>query len=280
MEEVIEFQEALGKGMIQKGHYFQTAVTQRSIVAVSEDETGYSENQDFITEAGETKLWRLVEVGKTAKECRLFGPPTKEKLTLHGKTGYENGIEVLDKIAAGTNVLPEFFTDVHSCRFLQREYKVKYREWNNFWERMQNELRKYGHKDDMPLSYFLASHCIDYGYLSHSNYFCLFSAGSGYLSTSTLYNSAGNTNSPSNAVRPEAIPKSNLFLKTDGCDGSKERPWVCVLAKEDTQTHKQKTKNSSKTELLRLIHEAQQETDMDSVQRKLRELEKYAKNLD
>lgn len=278
MQEVIEFQEGLEKKLIREDHYFQTVAAQRSIVTVTEDETGYSENPDFITKQGETKLWRLVEVGKTAEECRLFGPPTKKKLTLHGKTGYEYGIEVLDKIAAGTNVLPEFFMDVHSCRLLQREYKVRYSEWNNFWERMQNELRKYGHKDDMTLSYFLASRFVEYGYLSHSNYFGLFSVGSGYLNTSTLHLSGGNNIlSDSNAVRPEAIPKSDLLLKVGLCDGSKENPWICVPANEDAQG----PKISSKAELLRLIQEIRKEAELTqkAFEEKLSRLEEYAKRI-
>ena len=232
MTKVISFQEALEKGLIKEGHYFKTVATQRSVVTVSEDETGYSENQDFITEAGETKLWRLAKVRKRARDCRLLGPPTEKKLTLRGETGYERGIDTLDKIAVGTNVFPEFFRDVYSCRLSKREYEAERRESETFWKNLKREMIKYKHKDDRRMRYFLASRFTSLG--GSDTFWGLFYSVCGGAYASSLHYFNGSVCSYSYAVRPEAIPRSNLLLKTEGCDGSKRKPWVCVLAKEDT----------------------------------------------
>ena len=232
MTKVISFQEALEKGLIQKGHYFQTVTTQRSVITISEDETGYSENQDFITEAGEIKLWRLVEVGQAANECKLFGTPTKNSLMLEGENGYNNGIATLDKIAAGTNVFPEFFSDVHSCRLPERDYM--FNSWEKFCDSLKDEIRKYTCTNEGSPECFIAACFVRQVTLSTCVYFGILKISYGYMKTCYLEDSKEEVYNASARVCPEAIPRSNLLLKMEGCDGSKERPWVCVLAKEDT----------------------------------------------
>lgn len=229
MHGIIEFQKALKKGLIQKGHYFQTVATQRSVVTVSKGETGYNKDQEFITKQGETKLWRLVEAGKTAKDCRLFGPPTKKQLILLRRTGYENAIDILDKISAGTNIFTEFFKDVYSCRLPEREYEVRSSGWTTFLEKLKAELKKYEHIDDKNMTYFLASRC---ACLDGSNAeFGMFRVVGGGVGAIWLFNSNNYTYYSSDAVRPEAIPRGNLFLKMHDCDGSNEKPWICVHTK-------------------------------------------------
>ena len=86
-------------------------------------------------------------------------------------------------------------------------------------------------------------------------------------------------------MRPEATPKSTLLLKLARCNGSKEKPWICLNSQEDVQevntsnddTAGEDMADMSKAELVYLIQEGQELIQKQCAW--LTKLEKYAQNL-
>lgn len=218
-------------------------------------------------------------MGKTAEECRLFGPPTSEILSIVGETGYKNAINTLDKIASETNIFPEFFKAVHSCRFSERRYDIS----SNGLSTTKNdvpddEIKLHYHEDDKEMGYFIAALCENYSALSLSkvSYRILCKIGN-YITSEPLYFAVPGFNTPSKPclnVRPEAIPKWGLLIEMEERNGSKEKPWLCV-------ENPHKTVELSQKELLKLIQEMQKEEAKEHEKRieRLSQLETFVRNL-
>lgn len=213
MSRTITFADAAEQGIIQKGHYFVTVMSKDRKIILNRKETGYRP-QELRCIRGAEKLWRL-ETG-----LKLWGEPTKEKLILKGKTGFEQGIYTIDRVAREMYELPNVFEACQSLALPQKEYEglIDY-----LWKVMQVESEKYKNPDDIKMSYWLAScsNRLDREYDDHS----IFYVSMGGVGSNTLYRSNGYAWRTELPVRPEAIPKPIILLETDGLDGSREKPW-------------------------------------------------------
>lgn len=154
----------------------------------------------------------------------MWGPPTEGKITLKEKEGYDNLFTLADALVEKEYSSEGVFEEVHACGLSEKEYGVhSYREFQKIFV---EERKLYEHPDDVNMIYFLASRCVLIG--SSGAYFYVFRVYSDLVDAYYLYGSNGYADSATRAVRPEATPKSTLLLETEGCDGSKEKPWICV----------------------------------------------------
>ncbi len=237
MENTVTYQEALAKEIIQEGHYFLVRYPN-----------------------GKEALFRLV---KREKGYVMCGPSTKGRISLKGKEGYNNFFALADAKAREEYSQKGVFKEVHALGGPKKDYKVYS---NQEYYEVVEEIEEYiKYLDNTNKSYFLASRCVDLD--STYAWFHVFIVSSGGVYANNLYGSNGNTNSPSFAVRPEATPESTLLLKTTGCDGSEEKPWICIGSEEENPTRGEevvsdcttnKGKESvSKDELMCLIQEGE-----------------------
>lgn len=246
----ILYQVALNQGIVKEGNYFL-----------------------FPYPNGNNCLFRLV---KREEMYVMWGPPTEGKITLKGKKGYDNFFALANAQVKKEYSFSEIFEEVHACGLHEKNYVVHYCEE---LQKIFDEAEKlYGHPDDANMIYFLASRFVNIN--TSYTYFNVFRVDNGYVRANLLYRSGGGSNSPTYAVRPEAIPKSTLLLETEGCDGSKEHPWICLGSKEGMQDIQSKTQETailsssvvgqSKAELMRLIQDEEEW---------IAKLKKYAENL-
>lgn len=215
----ITFEDARQEGIIKPGDYFVTTAPKDRNVIVTRVETGFDENQKFKNKAGAQKLWRL-ENGLT-----MLGEPTKETLTLKGREGFEQGPNAMERVARELYSITDIFEQVRSCSLQERTYL-----FSELKKVLQTGRYAYlAHKK----SYWLASHCVEL-YDSDADYIMLeMRLQMLYMCDDTvyvraLYDSDGKTSSDTRAVRPEATPKATLLLETEGCDGTRDRPWKCL----------------------------------------------------
>ena len=92
----VEFYEAVRKGIIQEGDFIRPEELfqkEKTKILLGQEQTGWSEEQVFKREKLRWFFARDPEGNFT-----LFGSTTNNVLTLFGKTGYENGIEVQNTI--------------------------------------------------------------------------------------------------------------------------------------------------------------------------------------
>ena len=97
MKKTMEFYEAVRKEIIKKGDFINPEKifqNEQIEITVGSELTGVNKRQIF-------KREKLNWIFSTDEEERfaLFGNSTKTKLTLYGKIGAENGLEVFEKIS-------------------------------------------------------------------------------------------------------------------------------------------------------------------------------------
>ena len=254
-KKTIIYQEALEQRIVKEGDYFLVQYPD-----------------------GRNKLFRLV---KRNKGYVLWGPPTDGTITLIGKEGYDNLFTLADALVEKEYFSEGVFEEVHACGLSEKEYEVhSYREFQKIFDEAE---KLYEHPDDVNMIYFLASRCVDI-YSGDADFYVFFVNSCG-VNYGWLYNSYGNADDPTNAVRPEATPKSTLLLETKGCDGSKEKPWICLNSQEEIQEENASSEEVTrkvmesvrKSELMNIIQEGRKLIQKESEW--LAKLEKYAENL-
>ncbi len=247
-QETMTYQKALAGGVVKKGDYFSVQYPD-----------------------GRNVLFRLV---KREGRYVMWGMTTTEQIYLEGKKGYDNFLTWADAKVREEYSSEDTFEEVHALGLSDKDYEIHSQE--EFRRILDEAEEMCGSPEDANMCYALASRCV---YLSSSHAgFRVFYVLGGYMGYDWLCNSYGSTSSSSRAVRPEATPKSTLLLKRVGCNGSKEKPWICLNSQEDVQevntsnddTAGEDMADMSKAELLRLIQ---------GVREQLEKLEKYAQNL-
>lgn len=218
MAKTITFEDALDAGVIRQGDYFVTTTPKDRQVILTAQETGFRDKQSFKIEAGEAKLWRLEE------ELKMWGEPTKEKLTLYGKDGFIQGIDAMQKVARELYDLPDVFAEVQACGLPEKDYYFS--SDKEFAKILEQAGKKYQHPDDKQMRYWLASRCVNL--YSTYVYFRIFDVGGVSVGSSDLYRSDGYGDYSNFPVRPETTPSPKLLLETEGCDGTKLKPWICL----------------------------------------------------
>lgn len=214
MSNTITFEDARQEGIILPDHYLEVTAPRSRKVIVTEKETGFEKKQKFTVEEGERHLWRLTE------DFKLWGKPTKVNLTLRGHAGFEYGPDIMHRIIRELHDNPGTFEEAKSCSLPEKDY------FFSSIEKAYREEKKYVHPDDRFMWYWLASRCVVFN--SNNENFYVFFVNGGYVGADDLYYSGGSALSNTYAVRPEATPKSTLLLERDGCDGSMEKPWICL----------------------------------------------------
>ncbi len=232
----MDYQKALDQGIVKEGDYFQVK---------------YREGQEV--------LFRLVK--RKGERYVWWGPPTKGKIFLKGKKGYDNLFELADVKARKEYSNLEMFEGLHAVGLDEKGYTFRsHKELHNFLKCMNKMFKN---PEDLGISYAVASRCV---YIdSNYAYFGVFYVSRGCVYANTLYRSDGDTWSPSLAVRPEATPKSNMKILIEGCDGSKGKPWICLSSEEVRESYNVKTivtdeilDGMSKEELASLIERVQE----------------------
>ena len=228
------FKTALDKGKIQEGDYFLVKYPD-----------------------GREALFRLF---KTEKGYVMWGPPTVEEVLFKGKEGYDHLFELADS-QARKEYANDVFQDIHACSLPEREYQFE--TYNAFLDALYEFRKKYDFSDTSMQDYALASRCVLLdGSLA---YFRMFYVSGGRVYANLLYYSDTSVNGNSYAVRPEAIPKSTMEFIEEDCDGSEERPWICLGSQEreeffeqskgGTSTKGEDAMSTDKEELMSFIQE-------------------------
>lgn len=248
------FKKALGQGTIKEGDYF---------------EVRYPD--------GMVALFRLF---KTEKGYVMLGPPTTKEVLFRGKEGYDNLFALADS-QARKEYSNDVFEDVHACSLPKREYRFE--SYDKLRAALVKFSKMYDFSDTSAPPYALASRCVLLD--SYYAFFRMFYVGSGTVNARSLYNSYTYAGSNSYAVRPEAIPKPTMKFLEEDCDGSQERPWVCLGSQEEKIPEQSKEGTSQdegiinidKDRLMSLIKEGHELNERVACW--LAELEEYAKNL-
>ena len=253
-QETMTYQKALAGGVVKKGDYFSVQYPD-----------------------GRNVLFRLV---KREGRYVMWGMTTTKQIYLEGKEGYDNFLTWADAKVREEYSSEDTFEEVHALGLSKKDYEIHSQKE---FRRILDEAEKMcGSPEDVDMYYVLASRCV---YLKSSYaYFGVLVVDGGYVLGNWLYNSYGDTNSPSLAVRPEVTPKSTLLLKLAGCNGSRENPWICLNRQEDVQevntsnddTEGEDMADMSKAELVHLIQEGQELIQKQCAW--LAKLEKYAQN--
>lgn len=241
----MEFQEALNYGKVKEDDYFLVKYPD-----------------------GRNKLFRLV---KTGKEYVMRGLPTDKKVKFSGKEGYDKLFDLADAAAKSEYSQPGIFEDVHACGLPKNDYEVH--SCSELRRILEYETKSYAHPADEEMNYVLASRCA-YFCGNYENFY-LFRVSGGKVDVNSLYRSDNEPWYFNYAVRPEAIPKPTMLLNMEGCDGSEEKPWVCVESQDDEENVN--SINISKDEIIRLIKEGC--NSKQEVQEVIEMLKEYAKNL-
>ena len=247
-QETMTYQKALAGGVVKKGDYFSVQYPD-----------------------GRNVLFRLV---KREGKYVMWGMTTTEQIYLEGKKGYDNFLTWADAKVREEYSSEDTFEEVHALGLSDKDYEIHSQE--EFRRILDEAEEMCGSSEDTNMYYALASRCV--GIYGSYAWFYVFLVLSGDVNAYDLYNSYGSTGSGTFAVRSEATPKSTLLLKRAGCNGSKEKPWICLNSQEDVQevntsnddTAGEDMADMSKAELLRLIQ---------GVREQLEKLEKYAQNL-
>lgn len=210
---------------------------------------------------GMEALFRLL---KTEKGYVMWGPPTVEEVLFKGKEGYDHLFELADS-QARKEYANDVFQDIHACSLPEREYQFE--TYNAFLDALYEFRKKYDFSDTSMQSYALASRCVHYDSNSSGSWFDfrMFRVYGGSVNADILYGSTGGTSNYSYAVRPEAIPKSTMEFIEEDCDGSEERPWICLGSQEreefseqskgGTSTKGEDAMSTDKEELMSFIQE-------------------------
>ncbi len=237
-KQFVTYQKAFDEGTIRKGHYFLVRYPN-----------------------GKEALFRLV---KREKGYVMCGPPTEGKISLKGKEGYDNFFDLANEQVKKEYSSKGVFKEIHALGGPKKDYEVhSTQEYRKVRDEIQEYLKDLGNIDE---NYFLASRCVSLN--SSGALFDVFFVIGGYVHSSWWYYSHGLTSSPTHAVRPEATPESTLLLKTTGCDGSEEKPWICIGSEEEKSTRGEEEAVSdcttgkgkasvSKDELMCLIQEGE-----------------------
>ena len=167
------------------GDYYEFDSNEKTIVSKKE-ENGY-EDQYFYTE--EIK-WKVLYRDEEAGEMLLISEkPIEQKITLQGQTGYENGIELLDRLCRDIAGRKE-------TRSLTKEDIEKSR----YWEDKSGTKAKLIFGEDNNFYNWLATQ--SEGYWGDGKNFRLFLVSGDTVNAYYLYDSNNDTNSISYAVRP------------------------------------------------------------------------------
>lgn len=254
-QRTMTYQEAFDGGIVKEGDYFSVQYPD-----------------------GRNVLFRLV---KREKGYFMWGMETTKEILLKGKNGYDKFLTLANAELRKKYSSKDVFGEVHAVGLDEPDYEVhSLKEFN----RLLDEARKIcGNPEDTNMYYALASRCVSI--YSGDESFRVFSVNSGSVDANYLWHSYGGAGSPIYAVRPEATPKSTLLLKIDGCDGSKENPWICLNNQEDIQEVNPQNDSTageviaevSKRELMKLIQEGYALIQKESEW--IAKLEKYAQKL-
>ena len=254
-QETMTYQKAFAGGVVKKGDYFSVQYPD-----------------------GRNVLFRLV---KREGKYVMWGMTTTKQIYLEGKKGYDNFLTWADAKVREEYSSEDTFEEVHALGLSDKDYEIHSQEE---FRRILDEAEKMcGSPEDANMYYALASRCVNVA--SIYAYFGVLRVYSGDVGAYSLYYSNGYSYSYPFAVRPEATPKSTLLLKLARCNGSKEKPWICLNSQEDVQevntsnddTAGEDMADMSKAELVYLIQEGQELIQKQCAW--LTKLEKYAQNL-
>lgn len=213
----ITFEAAVRDGIILPNHYIAVAGTKDRQVIVTEKETGIKKTQKFTLAAEERGLWRLEQ---DEGELKLWGEPTKDKLTLCGLVGFKQGPDTMHRIIRELYDMPGIFETAGACSLTEKDY------FFSDIEEVYQMRKRYERQDKRRMCYWLASRCVIIS--SSDAFFSVFIVDGGSVNSNWLYYSGGSASNPTYAVHPKATPKSTLLLERKDCDGSYERPWKCL----------------------------------------------------
>lgn len=238
-EQIISLEEAFEKGIVKIGDYIDYRAIYGEYHPKGE-ETGVDErhNPTFKTE---DFGWRL---DKFEEELILVADSvTNGELMLNGNVGYDNGIDVLNKItsqcftdpalaAEGAISIPDFiFRKLHPCNIM--EELPKYWVGANFVT--DTRIHDYKWYTGLGVKYVYKG-CMYGRIMVEKNY--------GYISSVYMGISS---------VRPVVFLKSNIQLVlAEGNDGSKGKPWQ-PLREEACPVSDVATENKIKRSLKRFF---------------------------
>ena len=174
---------------IKIGDYYDLGEIENTIISKKE-ENGHAD-QYFHKEDMKFKVFDIKEDGEI---LLIAEKPTEQEITLEGEIGYNNAIEVLDKLARE-------ISGVENARSLTEEDIINSRYW------VDEEKKKLLFGDDR--YYWLASRCV-YCYSNYAYFYVRLVDSSGVYAGSSLFASNGGTSYYSYGVRPVVSIKSNI----------------------------------------------------------------------
>lgn len=217
MSKTITFKDAKEAGIFLPGHYLAITAPKDRKVIVTEEETGVRETQIFEIKEGERLLLQMTE------DCKLWGNPTKEELTLFGQDGFVQGPDTMHRVIRELYDIPGVVETAQSFSLSEKDY------FFSDIEKAYEEEKKYKCSDNMWFWYWLASRYVWTG--RDCADFCMFYVLGG-LSNACLFNSYGNVSERGYSVRPEVTLDSALLFERADSDGSLEKPWKCYIKKK------------------------------------------------
>lgn len=243
-QRTMTYQKALDMGIVKEGDYFSVK---------------YPDGREL--------LFRLV---KRKERYVMWGPPTNGKIYLEGKKGYDKFLALADAKVLEEYSTGDVFEEVHALGLDKKDYEFHSNEEHY---RIADEVKSlFNHPDDIRMDYAIASRCV--GIYGTDAWFRVFYVYRGDVRAGWLYNSDGGTFSWSYAIRPEAIPKSTLLLKIGECDGSKEKPWICLSSQEENIKS-----DTAVSETMATVNKSELMSLIQGIREQLQELEEYAKSL-
>ena len=175
------------------GDYYNLEQIENKIL-IKESENGY-EDQYFHKEDIRFKILDIKENGDI---LLISEKPTEQKITLKGKVGYKNGIEILDKLARE-------ITGIENARSINFEDILD----SKYWE--DEEKKKLIWGEDNDFYYWLAPECVHAS--NYHAYWGLRDVDSGDVYDDDLYYSYGGEYSGDYGVRPVVCLKSKIQEK-------------------------------------------------------------------
>lgn len=142
--------------------------------------------------------FKILDIKENGDILLISDKPTEQKINLKGKAGYENGIEILDKLARE-------ITGIENARSIKFEDIINSKYWEN------EEKKKLIWGEDTDFYYWLASDCANANY--YDAFWGLRYVDYGDVSSCDLYYSGGGGYNGSLGVRPVVSLKSKIQEK-------------------------------------------------------------------
>ncbi len=221
--ETMRLMKALESERVSIGDYVEYHNDQRSIL-VSTDDSGYTEDQIL---RNTPLYWRIVMYNG---RIWLLGEGTLQELYLSGKKGYEKGIHILNRVC---NKL--YSSDFGRSRSLNLD----------MYNALPNNMKKIE-----KFIYWLATL---YEHLEAKKHSCICIASKCRVYGGRLYTEDGYIGVSKAGIRPVVCLKSNIKVRINEGDGSKEAPWKLEI--EEQESISKEKLNQVITELEKVLYE-------------------------